>query len=90
MASFATITNPRPLRSIYCWLISDDPETTTYSTTTEDYDLDETEEELEEERKLANKFLLEKLLQRLNRQKRSPEAHGVEMLLAIDHAVYDE
>lgn len=70
--------------------VSDEPETSTYSTTTEDYDMDETEEELEEERKLANKFLLEKLLQRLNRQKRAPQAHGVEMMLAIDHDVYNE
>ena len=69
-----------------------DPPITTMSTTTEDMDAMETPEELEEERREANKFLLERLLKRLNRQKRqsTPVAHGIEMLVAIDHAVYDE
>ena len=67
----------------------DEAETTTAPTTTEDYG--ETREEREHERRVANDFLMEKLLERLTRQKRqTPTAHGVEMLLAIDHVIYNE
>ena len=78
--------------SIYA--ISDGPDTTysssTYSTTTEDLDARETDVELAEGLRASNKLLIEKLLHKLNRQKRTPVAHGIEMLLAIDHLIYNE
>ena len=67
-----------------------DSESTTAPTTTEDYG--ETREQIEHEKRVADDFLLEKLLERLaHRQKRqAPVAHGVEVLLAIDHVIYNE
>ena len=66
-----------------------DSESTTPPTTTEDYR--ETREQIEHEKLIADEFLLEKLHQRLraHRQKREVVAHGVELLLAIDHIVYN-
>ena len=72
--------------------ISDGPDTTSppYSTTKKVIAAHETDEEQTNERWAANKVLIERLLHKLNRQKRAPVAHGVEMLLAIDHMVYNE
>ena len=78
------------MRHVTCKIcVSDGSDTSTYSTTTEGYDqpdVQETEEEIHQ----ADRFLLERLLERLSRQKRSPVAHGIELMLVIDHVVYNE
>ena len=89
------MSQERPILPLHCLLLifSASPDTTsssTYSTTKKVIAAHETDEEQTNERWAANEVLIERLLQKLNRQKRAPVAHGVEMLLAIDHMVYNE
>ena len=66
-----------------------DIESTTAPTTTQDYG--KTRGHKEHKKRVSDDFLIERLLQRLAlRQKREVVAHGVEMLLVIDHVIYNE